>query len=131
MSQIRLDVTLKIANDQKPTVTLASYLVAHGDHFVVLTAKLLLTLSTTHHLLSNGALVDALLIAELLRLVADMGSGEPPVERRPSGAEDEGDENRLAQFGYKQELRRDWGLAHNFGVSFSIIVSRKSANTSV
>ncbi|KAK4246323.1 hypothetical protein C7999DRAFT_15557 [Corynascus novoguineensis] len=50
-----------------------------------------------------------------------MGSGEPPVERRPSGAEDEGDENRLAQFGYKQELRRDWGLAHNFGVSFSII----------
>ncbi|KAL2198254.1 amino acid/polyamine transporter I [Corynascus similis CBS 632.67] len=50
-----------------------------------------------------------------------MGSGEPPVERRPSGAGDEGDENRLAQFGYKQELRRDWGLAHNFGVSFSII----------
>lgn len=31
------------------------------------------------------------------------------------------DESRLAQFGYKQELQRDWGLAHNFGVSFSII----------
>lgn len=34
---------------------------------------------------------------------------------------DEVDEDRLATFGYKQELRRDWGLAHNFGVSFSII----------
>ncbi|KAH6656025.1 amino acid/polyamine transporter I [Truncatella angustata] len=31
------------------------------------------------------------------------------------------DENKLAQFGYKQELKRDWGLTHNFGVSFSII----------
>ncbi|KAI1359204.1 amino acid/polyamine transporter I [Xylaria arbuscula] len=31
------------------------------------------------------------------------------------------DEDRLAQFGYEQELKRDWGLAHNFGVSFSII----------
>ncbi|KAL2186971.1 amino acid transporter [Thermothelomyces heterothallicus CBS 203.75] len=50
-----------------------------------------------------------------------MSSDETPVQRRPSGAGDEGDENRLAQFGYKQELRRDWGLAHNFGVSFSII----------
>ena len=36
------------------------------------------------------------------------------------------DESRLAQFGYKQELRRDWGLAHNFGVSFSIIVCQDS-----
>ncbi|KAH6649413.1 amino acid/polyamine transporter I [Chaetomium tenue] len=45
---------------------------------------------------------------------------EIPVERRPSNR-DEGDEDRLAQFGYKQELKRDWGLAHNFGVSFSII----------
>jgi hypothetical protein len=36
---------------------------------------------------------------------------------------DVADESRLAQFGYKQELKRDWGLAHNFGVSFSIIVS--------
>lgn len=32
-----------------------------------------------------------------------------------------GDEDRLAQLGYKQELRRDWSLLHNFGVSFSII----------
>lgn len=33
------------------------------------------------------------------------------------------DEEELAEFGYKQELRRDWGLMHNFGISFSIIVS--------
>lgn len=33
------------------------------------------------------------------------------------------DETRLAELGYKQELRRDWTLMHNFGVSFSIIVS--------
>jgi hypothetical protein len=36
---------------------------------------------------------------------------------------DEQDVDRLAEFGYKQELRRDWGLMHNFGISFSIIVS--------
>jgi len=47
---------------------------------------------------------------------------EPAVERRTSNSDEERDENRLAQFGYKQELKRDWGLAHNFGVSFSIIV---------
>ncbi|KAI1842062.1 hypothetical protein JX266_011713 [Neoarthrinium moseri] len=41
----------------------------------------------------------------------------PSSERRASVS----DENRLAQFGYKQELKRDWGLSHNFGVSFSII----------
>ena len=52
-----------------------------------------------------------------------MGFEEPPAERRPSNSDEERDENRLAQFGYKQELKRDWGLAHNFGVSFSIIVS--------
>lgn len=46
---------------------------------------------------------------------------EPVVERRASNTVQEHDEDRLAQFGYKQELRRDWGLAHNFGVSFSII----------
>ncbi|EOO04205.1 putative apc amino acid permease protein [Phaeoacremonium minimum UCRPA7] len=46
---------------------------------------------------------------------------EPPIERRASNSDEERDEGRLAQFGYKQELRRDWGLAHNFGVSFSII----------
>lgn len=33
------------------------------------------------------------------------------------------DETLLAQLGYKQELKRDWSLLHNFGVSFSIIVS--------
>ncbi|CCC13422.1 unnamed protein product [Sordaria macrospora k-hell] len=38
-----------------------------------------------------------------------------------SDGNNELDEDRLAQFGYKQELNRDWGLAHNFGVSFSII----------
>lgn len=32
------------------------------------------------------------------------------------------DEDRLAQLGYSQELKRDWGLMHNFGASFSIIV---------
>ena len=32
-----------------------------------------------------------------------------------------GDEDRLAQLGYEQELRRNWSLLHNFGVSFSII----------
>lgn len=47
-------------------------------------------------------------------------------ERRASRASDaivEADEGVLADFGYKQELRRDWGLMHNFGISFSIIVS--------
>ena len=34
----------------------------------------------------------------------------------------EQDEIRLAQLGYKQELKRNWSLLHNFGVSFSIIV---------
>ncbi|KAK0721158.1 amino acid/polyamine transporter I [Lasiosphaeris hirsuta] len=50
-----------------------------------------------------------------------MGLEEPAAERRNSNSDEERDENRLAQFGYKQELKRDWGLAHNFGVSFSII----------
>jgi hypothetical protein len=47
-----------------------------------------------------------------------------PVERRASRAsmQDEQDEGVLAEFGYKQELKRDWGLMHNFGISFSIIV---------
>ncbi|ERT00394.1 APC amino acid permease [Sporothrix schenckii 1099-18] len=43
------------------------------------------------------------------------------LERQPTNTVAEQDEDRLASFGYKQELRRDWGLAHNFGVSFSII----------
>lgn len=31
------------------------------------------------------------------------------------------DESRIAELGYKQELRRDWTLLQNFGVSFSVI----------
>lgn len=46
---------------------------------------------------------------------------EAVMEYGCSNTVQEHDEDRLAQFGYKQELRRDWGLAHNFGVSFSII----------
>ncbi|KAF2173268.1 hypothetical protein M409DRAFT_17211 [Zasmidium cellare ATCC 36951] len=34
---------------------------------------------------------------------------------------DSKDEGKLAELGYKQELRRDWSVLHNFGVSFSII----------
>ena len=34
------------------------------------------------------------------------------------------DEGRLAELGYTQELRRELGLLHNFGASFSIIVGR-------
>jgi len=47
-----------------------------------------------------------------------------PVERRASriSMQDEKDEHELAEVGYKQELKRDWGLMHNFGISFSIIV---------
>lgn len=41
------------------------------------------------------------------------------------------DEDRLAQLGYKQELRRDWSVLHNFGVSFSIIVSGRISLVSV
>jgi len=45
-----------------------------------------------------------------------------PHARAPkAGAQ--GDEDRLAELGYKQELKREWSLLHNFGVSFSIIVS--------
>ncbi|KAI5925204.1 amino acid/polyamine transporter I [Camillea tinctor] len=43
------------------------------------------------------------------------------IEQRTSNVVQEQDEDRLARFGYSQELKRDWGLAHNFGVSFSII----------
>ncbi|POV99226.1 hypothetical protein PSHT_13625 [Puccinia striiformis] len=34
------------------------------------------------------------------------------------------DEAVLAEIGYQQELKREWNLLQNFGVSFSIIVSR-------
>jgi len=37
-----------------------------------------------------------------------MGAEDPAVEQRMSDT-DERDEDRLAQFGYKQELKRDWG----------------------
>ena len=49
------------------------------------------------------------------------GEVNNPTER-PTTREQ--DEVRLAELGYKQELMRDWSLIHNFGVSFSIIVSR-------
>ena len=38
------------------------------------------------------------------------------------------DEGRLAELGYTQELRREWSLLHNFGASFSIIVSQRCAS---
>jgi hypothetical protein len=41
---------------------------------------------------------------------------------RHASTVEEQDEAGLAEFGYKQELRRDWGMMHNFGISFSIIV---------
>jgi hypothetical protein len=44
------------------------------------------------------------------------------IRARHQSTVEEKDEEVLAEFGYKQELRRDWGLMHNFGISFSIIV---------
>ena len=41
----------------------------------------------------------------------------------------ERDADRLGDFGYEQELRRDWGLMHNFGISFSIIVGTQPIAT--
>jgi hypothetical protein len=52
---------------------------------------------------------------------APQGDVEHHLQRHASTVE-EADEEILAEFGYKQELRRDWGLMHNFGISFSIIV---------
>jgi len=43
----------------------------------------------------------------------------------------ERDADELAEFGYKQELKRDWGLTHNFGISFSIIVSFSTGRTEI
>lgn len=57
----------------------------------------------------------------LAQKYATMADSEPVVERTISRAEVK-DEEVLAEFGYKQELKRDWGLTHNFGISFSIIV---------
>lgn len=43
--------------------------------------------------------------------------------RRPSHVDiDANDEHRLADLGYRQDLKREWSLLQNFGVSFSIIV---------
>ncbi|KFY19268.1 hypothetical protein V491_04518 [Pseudogymnoascus sp. VKM F-3775] len=52
-----------------------------------------------------------------------MASAEPLENALPSKEVgiDAHDEEELANFGYKQELKRDWGLMHNFGISFSII----------
>lgn len=36
-------------------------------------------------------------------------------------AADNADEHRLAELGYSQELKREWGVLQNFGASFSII----------
>lgn len=60
--------------------------------------------------------------------------GDPVVEQREGRSPDatrrdvesgdsteERDERDLADWGYKQELKRDWSLMHNFGISFSII----------
>ena len=48
---------------------------------------------------------------------------EHPVHRPDAQEIELDDEHRLADLGYKQELTRDWSVMHNFGVSFSIIVS--------
>lgn len=44
-------------------------------------------------------------------------------ERCESSASKTLDEDRLHDLGYYQSLKRDWSLVHNFGASFSIIVS--------
>ncbi|KAF4625925.1 hypothetical protein G7Y89_g12237 [Cudoniella acicularis] len=54
------------------------------------------------------------------KYTATMAELENGLERHRSTVEEK-DEEVLAEFGYKQELRRDWGLLHNFGISFSII----------
>ena len=43
--------------------------------------------------------------------------GRPHINAEP----DSKDAELLAELGYKQELKRDWSVLHNFGVSFSII----------
>ncbi|RFU33719.1 hypothetical protein B7463_g2604, partial [Scytalidium lignicola] len=53
--------------------------------------------------------------------MATMAEPERVASRRSNNAVEMADEEELAEFGYKQELRRDWGLMHNFGISFSII----------
>lgn len=62
-----------------------------------------------------------------------MASVEPLENALPSKEVgiDAHDEEELANFGYKQELKRDWGLMHNFGISFSIIVCSFPATRNV
>ena len=55
-----------------------------------------------------------------------MADTEHALQRHASTVEEQ-DEEELGHFGYKQELRRDWGLMHNFGISFSIIVSHSKS----
>jgi hypothetical protein len=60
-----------------------------------------------------------------------MAEPEHVIHGRRQSTVEEQDEQVLAEFGYKQELRRDWGLMHNFGISFSIIVRLCRTTTSV
>ncbi|KAL8803004.1 MAG: hypothetical protein Q9182_003430 [Xanthomendoza sp. 2 TL-2023] len=39
----------------------------------------------------------------------------------PKSETEANDEYKLAEMGYRQDLKRDWSMLHNFGVSFSII----------
>ena len=40
------------------------------------------------------------------------------------------DESQLAEMGYKQELRRDWGLIHNFGENVVTNIAKAIKNLS-
>lgn len=64
-----------------------------------------------------------LLILRLALTATSTSTKNMDIERVHTNTVDEHDVAELAQFGYKQELKRDWGLLHNFGISFSIIVS--------
>jgi hypothetical protein len=60
-------------------------------------------------------------VIDITWIEANMGDVEA---RRPSAVDvmEANDEHRLAELGYRQDLKREWSLIHNFGVSFSIIV---------
>jgi hypothetical protein len=60
----------------------------------------------------------AIYITDSVRIMAPLHETAADIEAH--------DEEQLADWGYKQELKRDWGLMHNFGISFSIIVSAAS-----
>lgn len=66
-------------------------------------------------------------MADIKEQPATADASHPAIERRASRASRDdavlvADEEELGHFGYEQELKRDWGLMHNFGISFSIIV---------